>query len=94
MADKAYDEMAKMLKPFAAKVFTVTPDNPRALPSESLALLYRDFGVEAEAFDSVSQAVAKACEEAKENGYDVMALGSLYMYGEVKQALALWQNKA
>lgn len=87
MADKAYDAMADKLVRFAKKVFTVTPDNPRALAAEDLALLYRKKGVEAEAFSSVEAAVATAVREALQEGYAVAALGSLYMYGEVKNAL-------
>ena len=87
MADKAYDAMVKKLLPFAAKVFTVTPDNPRALSSETLAALYREYGVDAESFVCVKEAVMAACEQAKENSFAVAALGSLYMYGEVKAAL-------
>lgn len=87
MADKAYDAMADKLLCFAQKVFTVTPDNPRALAADDLALLYRQKGVDAESFSSVGEAVAAAVREALHEGYAVAALGSLYMYGEVKTAL-------
>ena len=87
MADKAYDAMADKLLRFAKKVFTVTPDNPRALAAEELAALYRRKGVDAESFESVADAVSAALSEANEKGYAVAALGSLYMYGEVKAAL-------
>ena len=87
MADKAYDSMADKLLRFAKKVFTVTPDNPRALAAEELAALYRRKGVDAESFESVADAVSAALSEANEKGCAVAALGSLYMYGEVKAAL-------
>ena len=87
MADKAYDAMADKLVRFAQKVFTVTPDNPRALAAEDLAALYRQKGVDAESFACVEDAVRVALSEAKEQGCAVAALGSLYMYGEVKAAL-------
>ena len=87
MADKAYDAMADKLVRFAKKVFTVTPDNPRALAAKDLAALYRAKGVNAESFDSVEAAVTAALSQAKTNNYAVAALGSLYMYGEVKAAL-------
>ena len=87
MADKAYDAMADKLVRFAKKVFTVTPDNPRALAAKDLAALYRAKGVDAESFDSVGAAVTAALSQAKTNNYAVAALGSLYMYGEVKAAL-------
>lgn len=87
MADKAYDAMADKLVRFAGKVFTVTPDNPRALSAEALASLYRAKGVDAESFASVADAVKAALTEALRQGCAVAALGSLYMYGEVKEAL-------
>ena len=87
MADKAYDVMADKLLPFAKKVFTVTPDNPRALAAEDLAKLYRKKGVDAESFSSIQDAVSAAFGAAQKSGNAVMALGSLYMYGDVKTAL-------
>ena len=87
MADKAYDAMADKLVRFAGKVFTVTPDNPRALSAEKLASLYRQKGVEAESFAGVEEAVKAALCEAAVKNCSVAALGSLYMYGEVKKAL-------
>ncbi|MBQ4120505.1 MAG: bifunctional folylpolyglutamate synthase/dihydrofolate synthase [Clostridia bacterium] len=87
MADKAYDAMADQLVRFAKKVFAVTPDNPRALAAKDLASLYREKGVDAESFESVADAVLAALSQAEKNGYAVAALGSLYMYGEVKAAL-------
>lgn len=87
MADKAYEEMAKKLLPFAERVYTVTPDNPRALFTSDLAALYRSLGVEATACEDIPTAVEKAFAEAKRVGHPVVALGSLYMYGDVKAAL-------
>ena len=87
MADKAYGEMAKKLLPFAERVYTVTPDNPRALSASDLAALYRSLGVEATACEDIPTAVENAFTEARRVGRPVVALGSLYMYGDVKAAL-------
>lgn len=87
MADKAYGEMIDTLKPFVKKAFTVTPDNPRALAADSLAAEYRTRGIEAEAFTRLPDGVAAAVREARESQTPIVALGSLYMYGEVKAAL-------
>ena len=87
MADKAYDGMAKALAPFAKKVFTVTPDNPRALSSDQLASVYRENGVSAESFSTVEEGVGAVFWAAVKEKTPIVALGSLYMYGEVKASL-------
>lgn len=87
MADKAYEEMAKVLSSYLGEVFTVTPDNPRALDAVALAEVYRSVGVKANAFDSVKDGVRAALLRAREEDKPIVALGSLYMYGEVKREI-------
>lgn len=87
MADKAYGDMIDTLLPFIEKVFTVTPDNPRALSADALAAEYRARGVSADAFPTVAAGVAAALCAGREGDIPIVALGSLYMYGEVKRAL-------
>lgn len=86
MADKDYTAMAETLYPFARKVFTVTPDNPRSLPAVSLAKLYEGFGVASEGYDSVFDGFKAAYDDSKENNVPLVCLGSLYMYCEVADA--------
>ena len=86
MADKDYSAMAKQLSPFAKKVFTVTPDNPRSLKASSLAALYNCLGVSSEGFDSVYEGFSAAYTDSKESGVPLVCLGSLYMYCEVAEA--------
>ncbi len=87
MADKAYGDMIDTLAPYIEKVFTVTPDNPRALSSVSLAEEYRLRGMDAEAFLTVEDGVEAILRAGLSSGIPIVALGSLYMYGEVKGAL-------
>ncbi len=87
MADKAYGEMASLLVPYAARVFAVRPDNPRALAAEALAETYRQAGAEAVPCDSMEKALTAALRAAEEENRPVIALGSLYMYGELKATL-------
>lgn len=87
MADKAYGEMIDTLLPYINKVFTVTPDNPRALSAEALAEEYRCRGCDAQSFESVEAGVRAIVAEGKASATPIVALGSLYMYGEVKNAL-------
>lgn len=94
MADKAYRAMAAELSPCVNKVFTVTPDNPRALPSEELAAVYSALGHETKAYGSdifaaFSDAVMVSRSDrngANGTGVPLICLGSLYMYAALMDA--------
>ena len=87
MADKDYCGMVAELAPLAAEVFTLTPDNPRALDADALAAEFRLAGVPATGYPTVDAAVAAATNAAKRCGKPLLSLGSLYMYAEVTDAL-------
>ena len=87
MADKDYNYMAGRMSECADTVFCLTPDNPRALKAEDYAKVFESLGVNAIPCESVATAVEKAAEWGRENRKAVVALGSLYMYGEVVGAL-------
>ena len=86
LADKDYRDMVALLAPLAERAFTVMPDSPRALKSDSLAKVFGDFGVNATPFDDIEQGVASAYERAKTQNMPLVMLGSLYMYGDVYKA--------
>lgn len=91
MADKEYVEMAKLIAPHVKEVFTLAPDNPRALDAKALAKVYSAHpGVRAQACSGVSEALSLALRHALESSGKVIALGSLYMYGDVKRELGSW----
>lgn len=85
MADKAVDEMLRLLLPLAEQFFTVTADNPRAMPGEALTERIRGMGAPAEFCTDISQGVAAAQGAAGYRGR-VCALGTLYFSGEVRRA--------
>jgi dihydrofolate synthase/folylpolyglutamate synthase len=87
MADKDHSGMVATLAPLADEVFTLTPDNPRALPAAEYAAEFRAAGVPATGFDTVEEAVAAAVSAARSKGLPLISLGSLYMYAEVTDAL-------
>lgn len=89
MADKDYRGMVEALAPLAAQVFTLTPNNPRALPAADFAAVWQTYGVPAESFDNVDAAVAAAVAVAGVSGKPLFSLGSLYMYAEVTEALEM-----
>ena len=84
MKDKDYSSMARELSTIASRAFTLTPDNPRSLDSRLYAESFSAVGVEAEGFSSVGEAVEAAYSAAKRDGVPLVALGSLYMYCEIK----------
>ena len=87
MADKQYDEMAALFAGTAARAFTVTPDNPRALASEELAWVFAGQGIPAESWGrDVPGALAAALALARARDLPVLAMGSLYLYAAVRQA--------
>ncbi|MBQ3195204.1 MAG: bifunctional folylpolyglutamate synthase/dihydrofolate synthase [Clostridia bacterium] len=86
MADKDYDAEIKTLIPLATKFVTVTPSNPRALPAAELAAKINSLGGNAVSSVTVEKGVALAAESAQ-GEEPVFALGSLYMYGEIKEAV-------
>ena len=87
MADKDYRLYADMLGRFIEKVYTVTPDNPRALDSAALAEVFADKNIPAESFEYLPDGVSAAYYHAKEKGLPLIALGSLYMYREFREAM-------
>lgn len=87
MADKDYNYMAKKIASVSAGVYTISPNNPRALSSEEYSNVYKSLGIPAKAFKNVKSAVTCAIFEAKRDGKALFCLGSLYMYGEVCDAI-------
>lgn len=87
MADKDYAHMVNRMSEIAARVFTVTPGNSRALNGGAYAALFAENGLQAESFPAVADALSAAMKAAKETDTPVLCLGSLYMYAELKAAL-------
>lgn len=87
MKDKDYADMARELSVIAESAFTLKPDNPRSLDAATYAEEFRKCGIYAEGNDSVEEASKAALRRAKEKGIPIIALGSLYMYGDVKKAI-------
>lgn len=82
LADKEYKKIAKILSMLADEVFTVTPDNTRALSAEKYAKVFEENGIKATAFKNISDAVKTALKKS----IPVFAVGSLYMYKDIKKA--------
>ncbi|MDE7365586.1 MAG: bifunctional folylpolyglutamate synthase/dihydrofolate synthase [Ruminococcus sp.] len=80
MADKDYELYPKMLGKYIDRVYTVKPDNPRALDSTTLLLSFMKYGILGSTCDNSDTAMKTAIDYAMENNIPLIALGSLYMY--------------
>lgn len=80
MADKDYELYPKMLGKYIDRVYTVKPDNPRALDSRILAETFADYGIKAVSSEILCDGIKLAVDYATENDIPLIALGSLYMY--------------
>ena len=87
LSDKDYMTIAKSLSEVASRVFTVTPDNPRALSASDYARIISAHGVEATPMASVKEALEAALSYAEREGTAVFSLGSLYTYEEVIRSI-------
>lgn len=85
LADKEYEKMAMVLAAVAENVFVVTPDNPRALEAEKYAEVFRQKGINAVSSESVAEGVKKAVDISKKENRPLVAIGSLYMYKDIKK---------
>lgn len=88
MADKELDVMIPMFLPMAKKVYVTAPSMPRAMKPEELLAVCKNYctGENAPEFvvcPQVKEALSFAGQEAKDE--IIVAIGSLYLVGEIKQ---------
>jgi dihydrofolate synthase/folylpolyglutamate synthase len=93
MADKDYAYMVRRMSEVAMRVYTVRPDNSRALDAAAYADVFVENGIEAHGFETVHDAVFAAMADGARDGVATLCLGSLYMYGEVKAAVEKYRTK-
>lgn len=87
LADKDYEYVVRLLAPLAEKIITVeTPDNPRALPAKELAECVKKYNSQAEAAESIEDAVRRAYTLAEKEDL-ILAFGSLSYLGELMRTV-------
>lgn len=87
LADKEHEKMLKIMLPLAWKVFTVTPDNPRALEGKILAGEAEKYHGDVTYSSGISEAVKQALAYAAKEQAMILSFGSLSYLGEIKEAL-------
>jgi dihydrofolate synthase/folylpolyglutamate synthase len=86
LADKEHEKMLRILLPYADAVYTVTPDNPRALDAGALRDEAAKLHGNVTCCDSIRDAVSRALIHAKEAGTSILAFGSLSYLSDLKAA--------
>lgn len=85
LKDKNYRTLVNIIAPLAREVICVPPQGDRALNPKELADLVRRLGVPAEASSSITEGFSRLLEKASTEDL-ILAAGSLYMIGPVRQA--------
>ncbi|MEA4921452.1 MAG: folylpolyglutamate synthase/dihydrofolate synthase family protein [Clostridiaceae bacterium] len=93
LEDKAYHEAIEMVSSRAARFIAVTPDSYRCLPAEKAAEVAKSFCDNITVIPKPAEAALYALETASEDEV-IIACGSLYMIGEIKECLLSSATKA
>ena len=86
LRDKDYALAVEKIAPLCKKIYTVSPDNPRALSAEEFAAECEKFCGEVTAMDCISDAVSAAYSQLKD-GDVFLCWGSLYIAGNVRSEI-------
>lgn len=88
LADKDYSKEIKIVAGLAKKIFTITPDNKRALNGKALALAVADSNKNVIFEPTLEEAVKEAENLYKNNEIDmILAFGSLSYLGDLKNII-------
>ena len=82
MADKDIDKILLLMLPYFAKVYTVTPSNPRAIKADELAEKINRLCGNAESFENIYDAYDYALEHTDSDEV-LIVCGSLYLCSDI-----------
>jgi dihydrofolate synthase / folylpolyglutamate synthase len=88
LEDKDYKEMFKAIAVMADRIITVTPLSERALPAKELAQLLKLYCKNVSSSDTIEEAIRTSIEASYPHGV-ICAFGSLYLIGEIRNAVAI-----
>ncbi len=88
LGDKDYKGMIETVVPGSSRVITVTPDSPRALPAERLAVEIRPYCNDVLISDTIEEAIKLSICNASEEDV-ICAFGSLYYIGGIREIFGL-----
>ncbi len=87
LADKAHEEMMEIMLPLAQKVYTVTPNHPRAMDGQALAAEAAKYHACVFFCPTVEAAVHKAFLAAGQENALILAFGSLSYLADLQMAV-------
>ena len=85
LADKEHEKMLEYMMPFANKVYTITPPNPRGLDGRVLAEEIKQWHKDVWFCETIEEAVNTAIFQSEQDGCPILAFGSLSYLGELKE---------
>lgn len=85
LADKEHEKMLELMMPYAKRIYTVTPPNPRGLDGRALAEEVKTWHENVLFCETIEEAVQKAIVYGRENKSPVIAFGSLSYLGQLKE---------
>jgi len=83
LSDKDYEQMILILTPMAAKVYTVAPDNARALSSKDLAECVRKYHHDVEERQRLKECLEEVKQQADKEDV-IIICGTLSFQNELK----------
>ena len=87
LRDKDYGAISSDIARIAERVYTITPDSPRALTAEEYSECYRALGIDTTPSPDTKTAFNLARDMAKAQNRPLVILGSLYTYIEIKKIM-------
>lgn len=90
LADKEHEDMMKVLLPLADHIYTITPENPRAMSAEALAQEIRNMGFSAKPCSSIEEALQYGICDSDDR---ILAFGSLSYLGTLKKTVMTWAEE-
>ncbi len=88
LADKDYEKLVELMVPFAKQIYTITPDNPRALPGDVLSEVFRKAGCQSAEFCGSVADTNKGIEQ--ENNQDTQNCTGI---GQAVEKAVKWCRK-
>lgn len=85
LADKEHEKMLQIMLQFAEQVFTVTPENPRAMDGAKLCAEAMQYHGHVAYCASIGEALDRASAYAVAHGTPVLAFGSLSYLGSLRR---------
>ena len=86
LADKDFEKEVEMIADKAVSIYTITPENPRALSAEKLAQTIGKYHENVVSTNSLEEAIAYAKQDVLNKKTDmILAFGSLSYLGKLKK---------